>query len=225
MHSISSRMRVGDCSQRCDLTRISRHAASAFRAYGMLLFSIFCAICNILNRSEAGGSMTAAVWKTDEEPLVKRNRSIGGLMADSGLIYVIFVLHGIYVCVLFPIFGKTFLIYISFMARLVLFFIAFIVPCRAAVPELRRINDRYEGRINMIGVSLDTDDGKWQSALDSLMSWRQFRVRKEDAGPVSLEYGITAIPAYFVISASGEILGRCSDVAELSRMLGKIIND
>ena len=98
-------------------------------------------------------------------------------------------------------------------------------PCRAAVPELRRINDRYEGRINMIGVSLDTDDGKWQSALDSLMSWRQFRVRKEDAGPVSLEYGITAIPAYFVISASGEILGRCSDVAELSRMLGKNIND
>lgn len=59
--------------------------------------------------------MTAAVWKTDEEPLVKRNRSIGGLMADSGLIYV--------------------------------------------------------------------------------------------------------------ISASGEILGRCSDVAELSRVLGKIIND
>lgn len=52
-------------------------------------------------------------------------------MADSGLIYVIFVLHGIYVCVLFPIFGKTFLIYISFMARLVLFFIAFIVPCVA----------------------------------------------------------------------------------------------
>ena len=93
------------------------------------------------------------------------------------------------------------------------------------MPELRRINDRYEGRINMIGVSLDTDDGKWQSALDSLMSWMQFRVRKEDAGPVSLEYGITAIPAYFVISASGEILGRCSDVAELSRMLGKIIND
>ena len=93
------------------------------------------------------------------------------------------------------------------------------------MPELRRINDRYEGRINMIGVSLDTDDGKWQSALDSLMSWRHFRVRKEDAGPVSLEYGITAIPAYFVISASGEILGRCSDVAELSRMLGKIIND
>lgn len=34
------------CSQRCDLTRISRHAASAFRADGMLLFSILCRKCN-----------------------------------------------------------------------------------------------------------------------------------------------------------------------------------
>lgn len=57
-------------------------------------------------------------------------------------------------------------------------------PCRAGMPMLRGIKDKYEGRLNVIGVSLDDDGDKWLKALDDLMTWKQFRVRKEDAGPV-----------------------------------------
>lgn len=98
-------------------------------------------------------------------------------------------------------------------------------PCRAGMPMLRGIKDKYEGRINVIGVSLDDDDDKWLKALDDLMTWKQFRVRKEDAGPVDSEYGVADIPSYFIISPTGEVIYKSSNIVEVGLEIENIMND
>ena len=98
-------------------------------------------------------------------------------------------------------------------------------PCRAGMPMLRGIKDKYEGRINVIGVSLDDDGDKWLKALDDMMTWKQFRVRKEDAGPVDSEYGVADIPSYFIISPTGEVIYKSSNIVEVGLEIENIMND
>lgn len=93
------------------------------------------------------------------------------------------------------------------------------------MPRLRGIKDKYEGRLNVIGVSLDDDGDKWLKALDDMMTWKQFRVRKEDAGPVDSEYGVADIPSYFIISPTGEVIYKSSNIIEVGRKLESIMND
>lgn len=98
-------------------------------------------------------------------------------------------------------------------------------PCRAGMPMLRGIKDKYEGRLNVIGVSLDDDGDKWLKALDDMMTWKQFRVRKEDAGPVDSEYGVADIPSYFIISPTGEVIYKSSNIVEVGLEIENIMND
>lgn len=98
-------------------------------------------------------------------------------------------------------------------------------PCRAGMPMLRGIKDKYEGRINVIGVSLDDDGDKWLKALDDMMTWKQFRVRTENAGPVDSEYGVADIPSYFIISPTGEVIYKSSNIIEVGRKLESFMND
>lgn len=98
-------------------------------------------------------------------------------------------------------------------------------PCRAGMPGVRDIKDKYEGRINVIGVSLDDDGDKWLKALDDMMTWKQFRVRMENAGPVDSEYGVADIPSYFIISPTGEVIYKSSNIIEVGRKLESIMND
>ena len=98
-------------------------------------------------------------------------------------------------------------------------------PCRAGMPGVRDIKDKYEGRINVIGVSLDDDGDKWLKALDDMMTWRQFRVRTENAGPVDSEYGVADIPSYFIISPTGEVIYKSSNIVEVGLEIENIMND
>lgn len=98
-------------------------------------------------------------------------------------------------------------------------------PCRAGMPMLRGIKDKYEGRVNVIGVSLDDDGDKWLKALDDMMTWKQFRVRTENAGPVDSEYGVADIPSYFIISPTGEVIYKSSNIIEVGRKLESLMND
>ena len=91
--------------------------------------------------------------------------------------------------------------------------------------DVARDKDKYEGRLNVIGVSLDDDGDKWLKALDDMMTWKQFRVRKEDAGPVDSEYGVSDVPSYFIISPTGEVIYKSSNIVEVGCEIENIMDD
>ena len=93
-------------------------------------------------------------------------------------------------------------------------------PCRAEMPHLKKVYDKYKDqKFEIIGISLD----RGQSVLDSYIekqdiTWTQFL----DNGTVTKMYNVTGIPATFLIDGDGivrkvKLRGRALDkaVAEL----------
>ena len=63
--------------------------------------------------------------------------------------------------------------------------------------------------LNIIGVSLDKDKAKWKEAIakDNL-SWNQVSNLKFWEDPIAAQYKVEAIPATFILDASGKVVAR-----------------
>lgn len=63
--------------------------------------------------------------------------------------------------------------------------------------------------LNIIGVSLDKDKAKWKEAIakDNL-SWNQVSNLKFWEEPIAAQYKVEAIPATFILDASGKVVAR-----------------
>lgn len=70
--------------------------------------------------------------------------------------------------------------------------------------------------LNIIGVSLDKDKAKWKEAIakDNL-TWNQVSNLKFWEEPIAAQYKVEAIPATFILDASGKVVARDLRGAEL----------
>jgi len=77
-------------------------------------------------------------------------------------------------------------------------------PCRASIPTLKEVYSSFhDDGLEILSVSIDTDDGKWQKALnDENMPW----VQALDTKHVSDLYSVITIPNVYLISPEGKIL-------------------
>ncbi|GAB2787501.1 TlpA disulfide reductase family protein [Rhabdobacter roseus] len=83
-------------------------------------------------------------------------------------------------------------------------------PCRAEIPELRKIYERYgaDKRFGMVSVSVDDDKNRWQEAMQQeKMPWRQLLVNKENARYDREIFSYDrSIPTTLIVDAQGKIL-------------------
>src|SRR5262249_35103996 len=85
-------------------------------------------------------------------------------------------------------------------------------PCETELPVLKETYAKYHGRgVEFIGISLDKprkngglDDLKLYVARNNI-TWPQYHQGGDWTGPVSREWGITAIPALFVVDQNGKL--------------------
>jgi thiol-disulfide isomerase/thioredoxin len=77
-------------------------------------------------------------------------------------------------------------------------------PCIAALPHIKEIAHRFEGRpLVVVSVSFDDDDSKWRAFVEkNQMTWVQIRDGRFD-GPLAHAFDIRAIPATLTIDADG----------------------
>jgi peroxiredoxin len=63
--------------------------------------------------------------------------------------------------------------------------------------------------LNIIGVSLDKDKAKWKEAIikDNL-TWNQVSNLKFWEEPIAAQYKVEAIPATFILDATGKVVAR-----------------
>ncbi|ANI88656.1 hypothetical protein A9P82_04760 [Arachidicoccus ginsenosidimutans] len=83
-------------------------------------------------------------------------------------------------------------------------------PCRAENPTIKGLYAKYRDKgFNVLGVSLDVATAK-QAWLDAIkkdgVTWTQVSDLKGFESPVAKNYGVTAIPANFLIDPSGKII-------------------
>lgn len=95
------------------------------------------------------------------------------------------------------------------------FWATWCAPCRAALPQVRKLSEEFAGQpFVVLSVNLDTDEEKWKSfvALNA-MRWPQTHAAGFHDGLPST-FGVNAIPATFVIDADGILQDqRVGDIA------------
>ena len=85
--------------------------------------------------------------------------------------------------------------------------------CGPCVNELPNVIKTYQAHhaqgFDIIGVSLDQDESKLKSFIkERNMAWRQFFDGKGWENKLATKYGITSIPATFLLDRDGKIIGK-----------------
>jgi len=88
------------------------------------------------------------------------------------------------------------------------FWASWCAPCVQEMPNLVRLYKEYSQRgLGIIGVSLDSSDTDWQSAVDILgMTWPNVSELNGWKNSLAQQYGVKAIPFTMVVDSSGKIL-------------------
>ena len=93
-------------------------------------------------------------------------------------------------------------------------------PCNAAVPHLKALYEKHEGKnFEILGVSIDKDKEKWaQSVEHKKLPWKN--VWTDDAGSkVSSLYNFSSIPHFVLLDKEGKIIASGFSIRELDSLL------
>ncbi len=95
-------------------------------------------------------------------------------------------------------------------------------PCRMAIPHVKDLHSQYDGKLDVISVSLDSDGDAWRKAMEiEKMPWLQLWADKPYAEGVTKPYNIKGIPFLLLISPDGKIAFGGNDPDELSDFIAK----
>lgn len=81
-------------------------------------------------------------------------------------------------------------------------------PCRAAMPSIKTIYEKYKNKnFEILGVSLDSKKEGWTKAIEKdQLKWINVSNLKGWGEPAALAYGITAIPQNVLVGPNGNIV-------------------
>lgn len=97
-------------------------------------------------------------------------------------------------------------------------------PCRAAIPHVRELHEKYGDKLNIIAASVDEDDAAWRKAMDQeKMAWTQLRVPKDNFKDVTTAYHFSGIPFMVLIDGDGKIVFAGHDPVKVSEILSKAL--
>ena len=77
-------------------------------------------------------------------------------------------------------------------------------PCRWALPELRELKEKYPDTLELVSLSMDTDDMWRQQSKELMLEGNNWNEGKEDYGLFS-RLGFTARPSFVVVTPDGKI--------------------
>ncbi len=84
-------------------------------------------------------------------------------------------------------------------------------PCLAEVPNIKKAVDRFgkDGRFAVVGISLDMSEVAAKAMVERFgMSWPHLVLGPAEENPVAKLYGVSGIPAMFLIDAEGRVVAR-----------------
>lgn len=79
--------------------------------------------------------------------------------------------------------------------------------------------------LNIVGVSLDKDAAKWKEAIaKDKLAWTQVSNLKFWDEPIAAQYGVEAIPATFILDATGKVVARDLRGEELRAKIKELLS-
>ncbi len=97
------------------------------------------------------------------------------------------------------------------------------VPCRPVISELKKLQTENDGTFEIVSVALEKREGAGQKAAEILgLNWK-YQIEEVSKfvafNGTARDYGVTDIPATFLINPQGELVGKMH-VAEIRKQLG-----
>ncbi len=98
-------------------------------------------------------------------------------------------------------------------------------PCRASLPHVKEVYDKYKDKnFAILAVSLDRDKDAWKEFIETKSSGLELYYNIfDEGGKNSDKYAIMYIPSKFLIDAEGNMVGRFDDAEELDAKLVEIM--
>ena len=98
-------------------------------------------------------------------------------------------------------------------------------PCRQENPNVVKLYNQYKDQgLAIIGVSLDKDADAWKKAItDDQLAWTQISNVKFWQDPIAKQYGISSIPATFILDSKGVIVAKDLRGAELEAKVAELL--
>jgi cytochrome c biogenesis protein CcmG/thiol:disulfide interchange protein DsbE len=79
-------------------------------------------------------------------------------------------------------------------------------PCRAATPDVEKLHSMFKGRVQVLGINLDSSPEAGLKYVDKSGSgYMQLEGSNSD---VSAKYGVSGIPAFFIIDTQGRLVNK-----------------
>ena len=106
------------------------------------------------------------------------------------------------------------------------FWASWCAPCRQENPNVVKQYAIYKPLgLNILGISLDQDKGKWQQAVEQdKLTWAHGSDLKNFEGQTERLYHVEAIPTNFIIDPQGIIVGKGLTGSDLEEFLNKTFN-
>lgn len=100
-------------------------------------------------------------------------------------------------------------------------------PCRASLPHVKELWEKYNDKgMQVLAVSLDRDGKAWQEYIaNSGMGMENYANIFDEGGVNADGYAIQYIPSKFIIDRDGKIVGRFDDEAELDAKLAELLGE
>lgn len=99
-------------------------------------------------------------------------------------------------------------------------------PCRRENPNVVRAYEKYKSKgFDIFSVSLDSDGGKWQAAIqqDNLTWKNHVSDLKGWQSAAAKQYGVTSIPHTILVGKDGKIVATHLRGGQLDAMLGELL--
>lgn len=100
------------------------------------------------------------------------------------------------------------------------FWASWCCPCRAAIPHVKELAQKYGDKLTVISCSVDSDADAWRKAMEQEgMPWLQLHADAAHVKQITDSYQFHSIPFLVVISPEGKIAHSGHDPELLSRFL------
>lgn len=110
--------------------------------------------------------------------------------------------------------------------KIVDFWASWCGPCRLNNPKVKEIYNEFKDKgLEIIGVSLDTDAKRWKEAIEKDgLPWIHVSSLQGWKCPVASSYGVSMVPALFVIDSNNKIITTGLKGDELKNFIAKYLN-
>ncbi len=95
-------------------------------------------------------------------------------------------------------------------------------PCRAAIPHVRTLYNKYADKMNVYSISCDDNEAAWRKAMDKeQMEWTQLHLNEEQMGVVPQLFWLSSIPRLLLLDPEGRIVCSTNSPDEIDDYLAK----